>query len=93
MTLIEGTFENIVGKEENACNWHFLLQQECHVPLQTKIEFWFAIILSSASTVNLDESKMFLFGKGLTNYHTIPTFDDPEKETFWKSWGKRRKCW
>ena len=29
----------------------------------------------------------------LTLYHTIPTFIDPEKEAFWKHWGKSRKCW
>ena len=29
----------------------------------------------------------------LTLYHTIPTFNDPEKEGFWKHCGKRRKCW
>ena len=28
-----------------------------------------------------------------TLYHTIQTFNDPEKETFWKHCGKRRKCW
>ena len=29
----------------------------------------------------------------LTLYHTIPTFNDPEKVAFWKHCGKRRKCW
>ena len=29
----------------------------------------------------------------LTLYHTITTFNDPEKEAFWKHCGKRRKCW
>ena len=33
------------------------------------------------------------FGKVLTLYNTIPTFNDPEKESFWKHCGKRRKCW
>ena len=28
------------------------------------------------------------FGKGLTLYHTVRTFDDPEKEVFWKNCGK-----
>ena len=28
-----------------------------------------------------------------TLYHTMPTFNDPEKEAFWKHCGKRRKCW
>ena len=29
----------------------------------------------------------------LTHYHTIPTFNAPEKEAFRKHCGKRRKCW
>ena len=31
--------------------------------------------------------------KLLTLYHTTPIFNDPEKEAFWKHYGKRRKCW
>ena len=29
----------------------------------------------------------------LTLYHTIPTFNNPDKEAFWKDCGKQRKCW
>ena len=28
-----------------------------------------------------------------TLYHTIPTFNNPDKESFCKHCGKRRKCW
>ena len=31
--------------------------------------------------------------KELTLYHTIPTFNDFEKEACWQHWRKRRKCW
>ena len=31
--------------------------------------------------------------KFLTHYHTIPTFDAPEKEDFRKYYWKMRKCW
>ena len=34
-----------------------------------------------------------LCGKGLTLYHTIPTFNDPKEESFGKHCWKRRKCW
>ena len=37
-----------------------------------------------------------LFGKGLTKlilYHTMPCFNGPLKEAFWKHCEKRRKCW
>ena len=37
--------------------------------------------------------KFYRFGKGLTLNHTIPTFNDTEKETLRKHCGKRRKCW
>ena len=33
------------------------------------------------------------FGKGLTLYHTIPTFNNTIEESFGKHCGKRRKCW
>ena len=34
------------------------------------------------------------WGEGhLIHYHTIPTFDAPEKEAYRKHCGKRRKCW
>ena len=29
----------------------------------------------------------------LTLYHTILTYNDPERDGFWKYCGKRRKCW
>ena len=37
--------------------------------------------------------KCFQFEPILIFYNTIPTFNDPEKEAFWKYYGKRRKCW
>ena len=41
MTLEEKPFENIVGKEENAGNQHFLLFPQCFLslPPQKKIQF------------------------------------------------------
>ena len=32
--------------------------------------------------VQKTRKKQGLFGKGLTRYHTIPTFNDPEEEAF-----------
>ena len=34
MTLKKNIFENIVGKEENAGNQHFLLLKQCFLPYQ-----------------------------------------------------------
>ena len=49
--------------------------------------------MSCANAFNLDQTKTWLFGKELTLYHTIPTFNNLEKEDFWKHCGKRQKCW
>ena len=43
--------------------------------------------------VSKGRQKVSLFGKGLSLYHTIPTFNDLQKEAFWKHCRKRRKCW
>ena len=41
-----------------------------------------AFNLSSASAFNLDQLKMLSFGKELTLYHTITTFNELEIEAF-----------
>ena len=33
------------------------------------------------------------FGLSFNSLPLSPIFIDPEKEVFWKSWGKKRKCW
>ena len=59
-------FENIVGKGENAGDQHFLLFQQCFLPVQkTNFNFSVRSILSSANAFNLDSSKILLFGKEL----------------------------
>ena len=40
LTLSEKSFENIVGKGENAVNQHFLLFPQCFYPVQNKFQFW-----------------------------------------------------
>ena len=37
MTMYETPFENIVEKEENAGNWHFLLFPQCFLPFPKQI--------------------------------------------------------
>ena len=69
MTLKKITFENIVGKEENAGNQHFLLFPQCFYPSQKEFLFLrciYCFILLSANAFNLDWSKNLLFGKELT---------------------------
>ena len=48
--------------------------------------------MSSALCFNLDQSKILLYGIELTLYHTIPTFNDLEKEAFLKQ-SMAVKCW
>ena len=55
--------------------------------------FLLIFILLSANALNLDQSKILSFGKELTLYHTIQTFNNSENKGFWKHCGKRRKCW
>ena len=63
-TLEKKTFENIVGKGENAVNQHFLLFPQCFLPVpKTNFNFSDTYILSSANAFNLDQSKNALFGK------------------------------
>ena len=61
------TFENIVGKEENAGNQHFLLFPQCFLTYQRQKSF----MLSSAKAFNLLTSKILSFGKEL---HCVPAF-------------------
>ena len=51
--------------------------------MKIKIENLYATcILSSASASNLEQSNILSCGKVLTLCHTIPIFNDPEKERF-----------
>ena len=65
MTLKKRDFENIVGKGENAGNQHFLLFPQCFLPYHIEIIISATFIVSSANTLNLDQSKILPFGKGL----------------------------
>ena len=70
-------FENSFGKGENAGNQQFLFFQHFFpFPAMFSIlpnpnfNFWIIIILSSASNLNMEKSKIKLFGKELTHYET-----------------------
>ena len=70
-------FENIVGKGENGGNQHFLLFPQCFLFYQEeKIIILTTFNMSSATAFNSDQSKILSFGKELSLYHTIPTFND-----------------
>ena len=67
MTLRNRPFENILGKEENAGNQHFLLFPECFLVFKKRnFIFWVSWSLSSANAVNLDRSEEF--GKELKSF-------------------------
>ena len=60
-TLKKSSFENIVGKEENAGNQPFLLFPKCFLPIQEQIQILEPyLFLSSATAFNLDQSKTFV---------------------------------
>ena len=85
-------FENIVGKEENAGNQHFLLFLQCFLPFPP---FFFLsnISLLPTNVSNLDQSKNLSFGKDLILYksnlfltlsQSSPGFYVSAVQVFWK---------
>ena len=58
------SFDNIVGKGENAGNQH----SQCFLPFPNQISvFNLHFFLSSANAFNMDASKILSFGKELTD--------------------------
>ena len=47
--------------------------------------------VSSAICFNLDQSKILLSVNELNLYHTIPTFNNPEKRNLLKTWWEKRE--
>ena len=67
-TLGKEALEKILGKEENACNQLFLLFPKSFLPFPKQVSFFLvAFIFPSASSLNLDRSKILLFGKELNH--------------------------
>ena len=67
MTLAKKHLENIVGKEENAGNQHFILFPQYFYPSKSNLDFLVPFITSSANALNLDQSKILSSGKELNN--------------------------
>ena len=65
--------ENIMRKKD-----------KCWIPVFYPFPIWF-----SKAFFPQGRHETFLCGKGLTYYHTIPTFNDPKEEGFEKHCGKR----
>ena len=83
MTFKKKPFENIVGKGENTGNQRFRLFPQCFLSFPQKISVFLSHqILSSANAFRLEQPKNMSFGKGLTLYNTILTFNDPKEEGF-----------
>ena len=78
---MEEAFENTVGKGENAGNQHFLLFPQYFL-LYYRKKSLATFKLSSANTSNFGHSKILSFGKELTFYQIILSFDDPGEEGF-----------
>ena len=69
-TLKKEPFENIVVKEENVGNQHFLLLPGCFSVLsRPNFAIWIIFDLSFANVLNLNWSKIFLFGKWFKLYN------------------------
>ena len=53
---------------------------------------WTTFKMSSTNASKLDWFQILLFGKELSLYLTIQSYNISTKEGFWNHWGKRRKC-
>ena len=71
-----------LGKGEIARYKQFLLFPVFSTRLENFLPFSSSLNLSSANSLNLEESKISRLGKGLrlTLYHTILIYYDPEEE-------------
>ena len=66
MTLRKNAFENIVGKGENAVTSIFSFSHSVFYDiLKTNFNILVTFMLSSANALNLDQSKILSFGKGI----------------------------
>ena len=73
--LQKKTFKNIVGKEENAGNQHFLLFPQCFLPyLRHTLSFKQHKICRLQMHFNLVEAKIVSFGKELILFSCLQCF-------------------
>ena len=71
MILKRKPFENIVGKGENAGNWHFLLFPQCFLTFPKQISVFQSHLFCRVQKLLIWTSlEILLFGKELTLYHT-----------------------
>ena len=86
------TFENIVGKGENAYNQNFLLFPQCFLPFPKQISIFYSQLFCRLQMLSiLDQSEIFPSGKELKGKKNIPLpkmvqamFTNPEilRDTF-----------
>ena len=76
-------FENIVGKEEIACNEQFLLFPQCFLLNQIIVPH-LSIVLTSYFylVLNWKSPKIGISSKELMHSHTMTPFDAPGKQAF-----------
>ena len=78
----KAAFENIMGKEENAGNRHFLHFPQCFLPFPQQIStFQSNLFLWSANAFDLDQSKILSFGNGVRRVMNR----DPANDKCWLS--------
>ena len=76
------SFENTVEKEKLLVTSNFSFFPVFSICLENFLLFSSNLILSSANSFSLDQSKISLFGKGLSLYHIISTFNNSKEEAF-----------
>ena len=78
MTSMKEPFENIMGKGKNAGPFPIMFST---LP-KTKFNFSGTYILSSANALKLDQIKILSFGKELSCYNTVPSFNELSDRCF-----------
>ena len=102
-------FENIVGKEENAGNQHFLLFLQCFLLFRTEIaifglhlfcclqmlSIWTGLKFCRLvkGKVGLFNSLNWLVDRYIIQVFTIQNYNDPCRLDLRKHFGIRRRCW
>ena len=70
----------------------FAFSHNVFYPLEDQIKTFEPLLICCPSAFIMMESKIELFGKELTLYHTIPAINDPARDAFRKREKKIKGC-
>ena len=83
------SFENTVGKGEIACNEQFLLFSQCFLPMWRTFRHFHQIWICRLQPLSVSKCLKFVVWERFNLHETILSFNDSEKESFWKHFGNQ----